>query len=58
MTRWDRLREMPPAGEARFHVESTEDPIDQSDLICDGCKEPPSTGLTASGGCVREEPTS
>ena len=37
--RWERLRDMPPAEEALLHYESSDDPLDASDLICDGCKD-------------------
>jgi hypothetical protein len=30
---------MPPAEEAMLHFESADDPLDDADLICDGCKE-------------------
>lgn len=39
LNRWERLREMPPADEAAFHVETADDPIAQADLICAGCND-------------------
>lgn len=39
MNRWERLRDRPPADEAMLHFESADDPLDASDLICEGCKE-------------------
>jgi hypothetical protein len=39
MNRWEKLAAMPPAEEAMLHFESADDPLDDADLICDGCKE-------------------
>lgn len=36
--RWERLREMAPADEAREHFEDADDPLGEA-VICGGCKD-------------------